>query len=76
MAEMPERPLYTAAVFSPIGEDLGSIYLADAKDDDQAGTLVMGRAAEWMARHGVDRATVQIVKDGVGMRSIPVEYNK
>ena len=72
MTETPRKPHYAAAILSPSREDLGPIHIADASDDIDAGNLAMDRGAQWMVANGMERARLQIVKDGKGIRSIPV----
>lgn len=76
MAETVKRPDYTAVILSPSGEDFGPIHIADARDDLEAGSFAMDRGAPQIAASGLDRATIQISKDGKGIRSIPVESHK
>ncbi len=73
MNQAPTKPHYSAVILSSSGVDLGPIHLADANNDDEARAFAHDRAAKWMAANGVDRATVQIVKDGVSFPPIRVE---
>jgi hypothetical protein len=76
MTEAQGRAHYSAAILGPAGEDLGPIRVDDASDDIDAGNLAMERGGKWMTANGVGRATIQIVKDGKGIRSIPVEAHR
>jgi hypothetical protein len=76
MSQAPKKPHYSAVILSSSGADLGPIELADATDDIHAGNLAMDRGGKWMVANGVDRATLKIVKDGKGIRTIPVEAHK
>jgi hypothetical protein len=76
VSKAPKKPHYSAIILSSSGADLGPISISDATDDVEAGKLAMERGGKWMKANGVADARIQIVKDGKGIRTIPVETPK
>ncbi len=78
MSKASVRPQYAAALFQSdeLKVELTPISLADASNDDDAHEFAMDRAGKWMIANGVYRATLKIVRDGVGFPSKHIEGYK
>lgn len=63
---------YTAVVFDENGADQGPLDVSGAKDDNQARDLAMREGLKWLAQHGLNKATVQISRDGFWLPIVEV----
>lgn len=73
VSEKPKKPHYAAALYSADRKiELTPIDVADARYEDEACALGTKRAREWLTENGIDRAFLQLVKDGRGIGTLEV----
>jgi hypothetical protein len=78
LAEKALRPHYAASLFrnANLTDELTPVGIGDATNDTDAVEFAEQRAGRWLTDNGIDRATLQVVKDGFGMRTIPLEVHR
>jgi hypothetical protein len=72
MSEAIKKPFYAAALLDPsdLGSNFTPLAIADAKDNNDAITIAMHQAMEWLVANGIANAVLDIVKDGAEIHSL------
>ena len=63
---------YAAVLFDEHGADQGPVDVSIAQDDEQARALAQRAGLKWLAENGLNRATIQISREGYGLPIVEV----
>jgi hypothetical protein len=76
MSDSKQAAHYAAALFSiyDASIQLAPLIVPVARNDRDAIDLATRQAASWLRGNGIDRAILDVVKDGVRIKTIPMEF--
>jgi hypothetical protein len=74
MSDTPKKPHYAAVLRSHADQsiELTPIAIAEAQNNNDAFELGARQAIKWLTENGIDRAVLQVIKDGasIGMAGV------
>jgi hypothetical protein len=69
MSDAPKKPLFVAVLRSHADQsiELTPISIAEAQNNNDAFELGARQAIKWLTENGIDRAVLQVIRDGVSI---------